>query len=73
MDAATGTKVEIGCTLNVSQSHWDSIFKPKKKSVKCYDCGSDMHEVDQDMFLDKQWKCEYCGVTRLTNEDGDES
>ena len=30
MDAATNTKVEIGCTMNVSDEHWQSIFKPKK-------------------------------------------
>lgn len=29
MDAATDSKVEIGCTMNVSNEHWNAIFKPK--------------------------------------------
>lgn len=31
MDAATDSKVEIGCTMNVSDQHWQSILGTKDK------------------------------------------
>jgi len=29
----TGTKVEVTCTMNVSDEHWDNIWKTKEPSV----------------------------------------
>lgn len=71
MDAATNSKVEIGCTMNVSQSHWDAIFK-HKKTIGCPACGSNMTKVEQEEFLEDQWNCGYCGNTELLAEEVDE-
>lgn len=40
MDAATNSKVEIGCSMNVSDEHWQSIFGTKE--VK-----EEIEEVDE--------------------------